>query len=153
MNLLSLVGSRLYNIYQIRRKSYYSSDSKYLQSKRGLNLYDYSPIVQVLPSTSINTCTRQHLNYRWVNIQIKWIWSFYLFFMHLKPKHRVHSIMTYLLLRLYWNSMTVHIYLYKIIPNAPWLLGCVHFSCKPKIFPLPPVTSNIWTHAWSIKYR
>jgi hypothetical protein len=22
-----------------------------------------------------------------------------------------------------------------------------------KIFPLPPVTSNLWTHAWSIKCR
>jgi hypothetical protein len=35
MNLLSLVGLRLDNIYQIRRKWYYLSGSKYLQSKRG----------------------------------------------------------------------------------------------------------------------
>jgi hypothetical protein len=32
-------------------------------------------------------------------------------------------------------------------------LGCIHFSCKPKIFPLPPITSNLWMHVWSIKYR
>jgi hypothetical protein len=38
MNLLSLVGPRLDNICQIRRKWYYSSGLKYLQSKRGLNL-------------------------------------------------------------------------------------------------------------------
>jgi hypothetical protein len=36
MNLLSLVGPRLDNICQIRRKWYYSSSSKNLQSKRGL---------------------------------------------------------------------------------------------------------------------
>jgi hypothetical protein len=30
--------------------------------------------------------------------------------------------------------------------------GCVHFPYKPKIFPLSPITSNIWTHIWSIKY-
>jgi hypothetical protein len=26
-------------------------------------------------------------------------------------------------------------------------IGCVHFSCKPKIFSLSPITSNLWTHA------
>jgi hypothetical protein len=31
--------------------------------------------------------------------------------------------------------------------------GLVHFTCQPKIFPLPPITSNLSTHAWSIKYR
>ena len=31
-----------------------------------------------------------------------------------------NSITTYLLLRLYWNSMTIHIYLYQIITNIPW---------------------------------
>jgi hypothetical protein len=36
MNLLSLVGLWLDNIYQIRRKWYYSSGWKNLQSKRGL---------------------------------------------------------------------------------------------------------------------
>jgi hypothetical protein len=36
MNLLSLVGPRLNNICQIRRKQYYSSGSNFLQSKRGL---------------------------------------------------------------------------------------------------------------------
>jgi hypothetical protein len=41
MNLLSLVGPRLDNICQIRRKWYYSSGSKYLQSKRGPNLPDH----------------------------------------------------------------------------------------------------------------
>jgi hypothetical protein len=35
MNLLSLVGPRLDNIYQIRRKWYYSSGWKNFQSKRG----------------------------------------------------------------------------------------------------------------------
>ena len=34
MNLLSLVGPRLNNICQIRRKWYYSSNSKNLQSER-----------------------------------------------------------------------------------------------------------------------
>ena len=34
MNLLNLVGPRLNNIYQIRRKWYYSSGSIFLQSKR-----------------------------------------------------------------------------------------------------------------------
>jgi hypothetical protein len=37
MNLLSLVGPRLNNIYQIRRKLYYSSGSFFFPSKRGLN--------------------------------------------------------------------------------------------------------------------
>ena len=41
------------------------------------------------------------------------IWPEHIFFMH-------NSIMTYLLLRLYWNSMTIHIYLYQIITNIPW---------------------------------
>jgi hypothetical protein len=26
-------------------------------------------------------------------------------------------------------------------------LGCVHFPSQPKIFPLPPITSNLSTHA------
>ena len=37
MNLLSLVDSRLDNIYQIRRKWYYLSGSIFLQSERGLS--------------------------------------------------------------------------------------------------------------------
>ena len=36
MNLLSLVGPRLDNIYQIRRKCYYSSGWNFFQSKQGL---------------------------------------------------------------------------------------------------------------------
>jgi hypothetical protein len=36
MNLLSLVGLRLDNIYQIRRKWYYSSGWNFFQSKQGL---------------------------------------------------------------------------------------------------------------------
>jgi hypothetical protein len=35
MNLLKLVGPRLDNIYQIRRKLYYSSDRNFFQSKQG----------------------------------------------------------------------------------------------------------------------
>jgi hypothetical protein len=31
--------------------------------------------------------------------------------------------------------------------------GRVHFTSQPKIFPLPPITSNLSTHAWSIKCR
>ena len=31
-----------------------------------------------------------------------------------------NSIITYLLLRLYWNSMTIRIYLYQIITIIPW---------------------------------
>jgi hypothetical protein len=27
------------------------------------------------------------------------------------------------------------------------------FPSQPKIFPLPPITSNLSTHAWSIKCR
>ena len=38
MNLLSLVGLRLDNIYQIRRKCYYSSSWNFFQSKQGLSL-------------------------------------------------------------------------------------------------------------------
>ena len=38
MNLLSLVGPRLDNIYQIRRKRYYSSGCNFLQSKQGLSI-------------------------------------------------------------------------------------------------------------------
>jgi hypothetical protein len=38
MNLLSLVGSRLDNICQIRRKWYYSSGSKNLQTEQALTL-------------------------------------------------------------------------------------------------------------------
>ena len=38
MNLLSLVGPRLDNIYQIRRKCYYSSGWNFFQSKQGLHL-------------------------------------------------------------------------------------------------------------------
>jgi hypothetical protein len=36
MNLLSLIGLRLDNIYQIRRKWYYSSEWNFFQSKHGL---------------------------------------------------------------------------------------------------------------------
>jgi hypothetical protein len=38
MNLLSLVGPRLDNIFQIKRKRYYSSGSNFLQSKQGPTL-------------------------------------------------------------------------------------------------------------------
>jgi hypothetical protein len=31
--------------------------------------------------------------------------------------------------------------------------GLVHFPSQPKIFPLPLITSNLLTHAWSIKCR
>jgi hypothetical protein len=31
--------------------------------------------------------------------------------------------------------------------------GPVYLACKPKIFPLPPITSNLKTLACSIKYR
>jgi hypothetical protein len=37
-----------------------------------------------------------------------------------------------------------------------WMLGVkglVHFPSQPKIFPLPPITSNLSTYAWSIKCR
>ena len=39
MNLLSLVGPRLDNIYQIRRKCYYSSGWNFFQSKQGLSMF------------------------------------------------------------------------------------------------------------------
>jgi hypothetical protein len=42
--------------------------------------------------------------------------------------------------------------------TVPWYLqdvnpGLVHFPYQPKIFSLPPITSNLSTHAWSIKCR
>jgi len=42
MNLLSLVSPQLNNIYQIKRKCYYSSGWNFLQSKHGLNPKVYS---------------------------------------------------------------------------------------------------------------
>jgi len=52
MNLLSLVGPRLNNIYQIRRKWYYSSDSKNLQNEPGLKEpYDWRQVQGTLDFT------------------------------------------------------------------------------------------------------
>jgi hypothetical protein len=48
MNLLSLVGPRLDNIYQIRRKWYYLSSSKNLQTKQ-------APISNYVPKISKKT--------------------------------------------------------------------------------------------------
>ena len=48
MNLLNLVGLRLDNIYQIRRKWYYSSGWKNFQTKQGLdkiNKLRYCPVI------------------------------------------------------------------------------------------------------------
>jgi hypothetical protein len=44
MNLLSLVGPRLDNIYPIRRKWYYSLGLKYLQSKCDLETRGQTPV-------------------------------------------------------------------------------------------------------------
>ena len=54
MNLLSLVGPRLDNIYQIRRKWYYSSGCKNLQSDQGLGLVDMSSDL-VIDDVLVNT--------------------------------------------------------------------------------------------------
>jgi hypothetical protein len=45
------------------------------------------------------------------------------------------------------------VYLLHITNCTIHYLGCVHFTYKPKIFPLSSITSNFWTHAWTIKCR
>ena len=61
MNLLSLVGLRLDNIYQIRRKWYYLSGSLFLQSERGpslaVRLWGVGDAIVVRPASTTVNCT------------------------------------------------------------------------------------------------
>ena len=53
MNLLNLGGLRLDNIYQIRRKCYYSSGWNFLQSKRGLGVFHLWCEIQKVQTDSV----------------------------------------------------------------------------------------------------
>jgi hypothetical protein len=51
------------------------------------------------------------------------------------------------------NPPIILFYIAKSACDSVFNLGLVHFPSQPKIFPLPPITSNLSTHAWSIKCR
>jgi hypothetical protein len=57
MNLLNLVGPRLDNIYQIRRKWYYLSGSFFFQFKRGPDFLTISAANETCKNTTVDGYT------------------------------------------------------------------------------------------------